>query len=238
MTIQWGRVLVYVNLVIAVGMGVWAFGLYSGRIEWGFKAKPAQSEVGKRIARLKELDNALTVAETRQRSAAAGLRLAEQRRPRDDQFFAQQLALLQNGLNAQNPLKVVDIQNGQIVLNPDGLPNMIAPKFAGPPLKSLTDLENEQKATQTALLESIGKYQESVDQDVKLTGLIVGDKGLRQLLYDEVDVKQARIKQEIEDLKPLYINVLVELQILDKRHKALEARAQELKLVGTRTTER
>ena len=73
---------------------------------------------------------------------------------------------------------------------------------------------------------------------MNLTGLIVGDKGLRQLLYDEVDVKQARIKQEIEDLKPLYINVLVELQILDKRHKGLEARAQELKLVGTRTTER
>jgi ketopantoate reductase len=35
--------------------------------------------------------------------------------------------------------------------------------------------------------------------DNKLTERIVGDKGLRQLIFDEEQIKQARVKQEIED---------------------------------------
>ena len=70
------------------------------------------------------------------------------------------------------------------------------------------------------------------------TEQIIGDRGLRKLLFNEVDVKQARIKQEIEDLKPVYINVVVESQMLRKRHTALKARAAELDKAAARSAER
>jgi hypothetical protein len=247
MTPTWttrGKVLVFVNLVLALGMGAWAFGLYSGRIDWSNKpAKGSEppGELAKRQAKLKELDNALTTAEARQRAGAASLRLYEQRRPRLAEFAAQEFAHLQSGITDQKPLIIVNIQNGEIVVQPnDGLPNMVPPPntWKGRPFQSLATYEQLQKQHQTDLLASIDEYQKLVEEDVKLTERIVGEKGLRQLLFNEVDVKQARIKQEVEDLTPLYINVLVESELLLKRQKALRARLEELGQAGIRTTQR
>jgi hypothetical protein len=236
MTTTWGKVLVFVNLVLAVGMLAWVFGLYTGRIEWA-STKAGQGELAKRQARLKEADNALTTAEARQRAGAASLRLYEHRRPRDAEFFAKEQAHIENGINDQNPLRVVEFKNGEMVLTPDGLPNMVPPPKNWPnqPFKSLATYQQQQKQLQTDLLASIAEYQKLVDEDVKLTDQILV---LRQLLFNEVDVKQARIRQEVEDLKPLYINVLVELQLLDKRQKALKARLKELSEMATLTTNR
>jgi hypothetical protein len=237
----WGKVLVFVNLVIALGMAAWSFGLYTGRIDWS--SKPAKGteppgELAKRQARLREIDNpdngSLTIAERRQRAAAIELRTLEQRRPRDAAFFAKELADVQSNVSAQNPLKVVQFKAGAIDVNPDGVVIMVPfqDRNGQPITRSLNDLDNELKQAQTDLLASITEYQKLVDQDVKLTERLVT---LRQQLFAEVDVKQARVKQEIEDLKPIYINVLVESELLRKRQKALEARIVELK--GQRTAQ-
>jgi hypothetical protein len=237
----WGKVLVFVNLVIALGMAAWSFALYTGRIDWSNKpAKGAEppGELAKRQARLREFDNpdngSLTIAERRQRAAAIQLRTFEQRRPRDAAFFAKELADVQNNVNAQNPLKVVQFKAGAIDVNPDGIVIMVPfqDRNGQPIIRSLNDLDNGLKQAQSDLLASISEYQKLVDQDVKLTERLIG---LRQQLYAEVDVKQGRVKQEIEDLKPLYINVLVESELLRKRQKALEARIGELK--GQRTAQ-
>jgi hypothetical protein len=240
--IQWGKVLVFVALVLALGAAAWSFGLYSGRIDWSNKpakgSEPA-GELSKRLAKLKEVDNALTTAETRERFAATSLREREQRRPRDLNFFAQQYAHIENGINAQSSLNVVAFKGGEMVLTPDGLPTMVAFKDAkGQPIQhSLTALDSQLKDMQTKLLASIAEYQKLVEQDEKLTSQMIGEKGLRPQLYEEEKVKQARIKQEIEDLKPLYINVLVESQLLKKRHAALEARLEEMKKALGRTAQ-
>jgi hypothetical protein len=222
-----GKILVFVNLVLALGMCVWAFALYSGRIDWSNKpAKGSEppGELAKRLATLKQVDSALQTAETRQRDANKDLRTLEPRRPRDTAFFGQQLRLLETGINQQNPAQVVDIQKGIIELTPDGLVKMIpSPK----PFESLDVLAAQQKQTQEALLASITEYQNLVELDIKLIDSMSGEKGFRQRLFNEEEVKQARIKQEIEDLKPLYINVMVELQLLNKRQRALEARVKE-----------
>jgi hypothetical protein len=240
--VQWGKILVYVNLVLALGMGVWAFGLYTGRIDWSNKpakgSEPA-GELTKRLTRLKDVDTALTTAQTRERAAAENLRQLEQRRPRDLNFFGQEFAHVETGINAQKPLRIVEFKSGEMVLTPDGLPNMVVAPYKdkqGQPIQqSLNMLDNQLKQVQTDLLASIAEYQKLVEQDVQLTDRIIGPKGLRPLLYEEEEVKQARIKREIEDLKPLYINVLVETQLLDKRQKALQARIEELTKAAGRT---
>ena len=239
----WGKVLVYANLVLALGMSAWVFGLYSSRIDWSNKpAKGSEppGELTKRLAMLKDSENAQTTAAERYRFGADNLKRYEQRRPRDDDFFARENGHLESGINDRSPLRVVDFKNGEMVLTPDGLPNMVAPpkNWVGQPFKSLATYEQQQKQSQTDLLASITEYQKLVDEDVQLTGQINGEKGLRQLLFNEVDVKQARIRQEVEDLKPLYINILVELQLLEKRHKALEARLKEIEKTGFLTTQR
>jgi hypothetical protein len=209
-------------------MCVWAFGLYSTRIDWSNKpakgSEPA-GELAKRMAALKQVDSALQTAEARQRAASLDLRTMERRRPRDTQFFAKELDLLQKGIDKDNPPRIVSVQAGVIQVNPaDGMVVMIpAPKQ----FFSLDELAREQKQTQDALLASISEYQALVQDDVNKTEQIIGEKGLRQQLFNEEEIKLARIKQEIEDLKPLYINVMVDLQLLDKRTKALEARINE-----------
>ena len=223
-----GKILVYVNLVLAIGMCVWAFGLYSTRIDWSNKpAKGSEppGELAKRMAALKQVDSALQTAEARQRAAALDLRTMERRRPRDQGFFAKELGLLQTGINNENPPRIVSVQAGVIQVNPaDGMVVMIpAPK----PFESLDVYEKQQQQTQAALLASISEYQALVEEDTKKIEQIIGEKGLRQQLFNEEEIKLARIKQEIEDLKPLYINVMVDLQLLDKRQKALEARLKE-----------
>jgi len=239
---KWGRVLVFANLVIAIGMCAWVFGLYSSRIDWS--NKPAKGneppgELAKRVAKLREVDAALTLAETRERASAANLRTLEQRRPRDQDFFTKEFAFLQNGMNEQNPLRIVEFKNGEIVVKPDGLVNLVPAPYKGPNGQSLTSsldaLNNQLQTTQAELLASISEYQKLVDQDVKLTEQI---SVVRRVLFDEVDVKQARVKQEIKDLEPLYINTMVEKQLLEKRQKALEARIAELQSMALRTTQR
>jgi hypothetical protein len=224
---QTGKILVFATLIIALGLCFWSFGLYSGRIDWSNnQAKGTQpaGELTKRIAALRQADTSLQTAETRQREAAAELRKFELRVPRDDQFYKQHLALLQSGINNENPPVVVEVKNGVVQFRADGLVNMIP---ADPPFVSLDVMAKERIQTQADLLASVSEYQKLVDEDTKLTDSIIGDKGLRQQLFNEEEIKQARIKQEIEDLKPLYINVMVELQLLAKRHNALQARIKE-----------
>jgi hypothetical protein len=229
-----GKILVFVTLVLALGMCVWAFGSYSGRIDWS--NKPAKGteppgELAKRLASLKQVDTALQTAEARQRDANKELRTLEPRRPRDTEFFRQQLALLEIGITQQTA-RVVSIKNGEVQFNPaDGMVIMIpAPK----PFDALDVLAQQQQQTQKALEASITEYQNLVEQDIKLTEQMIGEKGLRQRIFNEEDVKQARIRQEIEDLKPLYINVMVELQLLNKRQRALEARVKEFDVKAER----
>ena len=222
-----GKILVYVNLVLAIGMCVWAFGLYSTRIDWSNKpAKGSEppGELAKRMAALKQVDSALQTAEARQRAAALDLRTMERRRPRDQQFFAKELGFLQTDPNKESRARIVSVQNGVIQLTPDGMVVMVdAPK----PFEPLDVYAQQQQQTQAALLASISEYQALVQEDIDKTQQIIGEKGLRQQLFNEEEIKLARIKQEIEDLKPLYINVMVDLQLLDKRQRALEARLKE-----------
>jgi hypothetical protein len=223
---QTGKILIFVNLAIALGMCVWSFGLYSGRIDWSnnpAKGTQPAGELTKRIAALRQVDGALQTAETRQREASSQLRKFELRVPRDAQFYKQQLALLDSGINDQNPGQMVEYKDGEVQTRADGLVNM----NPAPDLRSLDELTKERNQTQADLLASITEYQKLVQQDIELRERIIGDKGLRQQLFNEEEIKQARIKQEIEDLKPLYINVMVELQLLAKRHNALQARIKE-----------
>ena len=237
MTIQWGKVLVFVNLVLAIGVAGWSFGLYTGRIDWS--NKPPRGELAKRQATVKEMWNTLASAEGRQRASLRTLQTLEALGPVHQAFYKAEMDHLQSGANAASPARMVAYQNGRIAINQNGTPQMVPAKDKnGQPLLSVAHYETELKNTRDATAEAIKRYQDLVKEDTRLLELIVGEKGLRQQLFNEEQVKQARIKEEIEDLKPVYVNVLVESQLLLKRQKALRARLEQLKELATETTRR
>lgn len=224
-----GRILVYVTLVLGFGMAVWSWGLYSSKVDY-------KTQQEKRKGVINDLWKQLAGAEERQRTTLAALRTSEARRPMHQAFYAAQLEHLRTTANAANP-----IHGFTGLRNPEGLPVQDpAPLMSagGQPLQSMTVYQDALKNVQTETLASISQYQQFVQDDVKLVDQIIGENGLRQKIFEEEDVKQARIKQEIEDLKPLYVNVLVEGQLLQKRQNALQVRIEELKGKATRTTER
>jgi hypothetical protein len=224
-----GRILIYVALVLAFGMAVWSWGLYSSRIDY-------KVQQDKRKATINDLWKQLTGAEERQAASLFALRTSEARRPLHQQFYTAELDHLRTTATAANPIRIVTGQR-----TPEGLPVMGPAPFmsaTNQPLQSMTRYQDELNSMKTDALASIAQYQKLVDTDSELIGQIVGEKGLRQEIFNEEDVKQARIKQEIEDLKPLYVNVLVEGQLLQKRQRALQARIKELEEKAARTTER
>jgi hypothetical protein len=152
---------------------------------------------------------------------------------------------------------VVTGPQGQVVFNPRffEVPAMVVPvKDAyGRPLRSLQAYSQEEQGLNKAIENERARYQKAIEEDVRQTALLIGreaalqklgaeqanalldakldSKGLRQRLQDE-RVKEQKLQEEIDFLKPLRVNVAVEHQLLQKRTQALERRIEELKKIG------
>jgi hypothetical protein len=237
---QLGKTLVFVNLALSLAMAAWALGIYTGRVDWSGKGGPgaAKGEFGKRQDDRKALFDALNSSEPRHQEALAYLQRLEHQRPGDAAFYKQELAHNANTANDAAPARAVNATGGQIALGPDkdGVmrPQMVPVKG----LRSMAAYTTELRDTYAAIVEEIGRYQQLVQKDNELTDQLIGPKGLRQLVFNEEDVKQKRIQAEMETLKPLLINALAESDLLRKRQRALVARVKELDSAGARTTSR
>lgn len=233
-----GKILVFVNLVLSLAMAAWAFGLYTGRVDWsGKKGKtpddPNTGQLARKQDAWRQAGDTLATAEGRFKANAPFLRRVEQQRPALAQFYARELEHLRSGASLKDPVRVVDVKDTRVQLQADGSPRMVPFKTrAGQPLGSVRYYEDELKAAHSALLEAIAQRDRLVQQDTKLTERLIGDKGLRQLVFNEEEVKQKRVLAEQQNLEPLLVNVQVESDLLLKRQKALKARIEELKAAG------
>src|SRR5262249_40654429 len=141
-----GRILVYVTVVLAFGMAVWSWGLYSSRIDY-------KAQQDKRKATINELWKQLAGAEERQRASLVALRTSEARRPMHLASYAAELEHLRSIATAQNPVRVVTAQR-----TPEGLPVMAPAPFTdakGQPLQSMTRYQDELNTIKTDTLASI-----------------------------------------------------------------------------------
>jgi len=143
-----------------------------------------------------------------------------------------------------------------LVFNPRffEVPTMVAAKDGyGKPLRSLQAYSQEEQGLNKSIENERARYQKAIEEDVRQTALLIGreaalqklgaeqanalldakldSKGLRQRLQDE-RVKEQKLQEQIDFLKPLRVNVAVEHQLLQKRAQALEKRIEELKKIG------
>jgi hypothetical protein len=94
-------------------------------------------------------------------------------------------------------------------------------------LKSLDYYDKEYPSTISQMTVILKKLQDAATQDRDATKAMIGPKGLQaQLAFEKV--KQTRIQDEYDEVRPLFLNTSVELKNLVELRKRLEVRHEEL----------
>lgn len=234
-----GKVLVFLNLTLALVFAAWALAVYTQRVDWLDRKKDQADERSwGRIAVLKD-DIARVngsgdrpgprgLAELRWLSALAEVRAAEAQRLANQQWYAAQLADLENG--QADPVKRVVYQKGEVVVQ-KGLPLLeVVKDQGGAPLKAHTELVAEQAKLNTALAQEQAQIAALAEEARKQTEAVLE-------LFKQIErTTQARQASEEEQryLEQILYNVQVEAELLQARQVELEARLTELKASAAR----
>jgi hypothetical protein len=237
-----GRILLFVNVGLGLTFAYWGIGLYMNHIDWSNqKVGERLGESAKREAEIKRwTDEALARGATRLDAARQAVRAAEERRPELLAWYRDRLESLRTGADKQPVLGLV-YDKGELKFDNKGYP-LLGPvrNLAGQPVPGLENLQAQATAyneRQTQIRQVTQEIAKLAEEERKLTEEI-GDgreKGLRAELA-AVQRDEQRSQAEQEFLRPLLYNRLVEIQILAKRQKALEARLKELE--GARVAQR
>jgi hypothetical protein len=226
-----GKILVFLNLALSLLLASWAFGLYSGRIDWSDnQAKGTQpaGELRPRQAEATERWQGLRVAEGNRDRARADLEREEGGVPGDRLWYLAEMEQLRTGTN---PARAVVFKNGLPVADPRNpyRPEMVGAKDqAGKPLRSLAAYVRDEDTVSKELAAVLARYEDQIGQDRKLTQLLIGPQGLQQRLVDE-KVKRERVVAEQRLVEPRLINAVVDSELILKRRRQLEQRIKELR---------
>jgi hypothetical protein len=233
-----GKILVLLNVTVALLMAAWAVGVYTQHVHWGLEKSVQQSEF-----ELNELRDRLTpgakgiglydnlnTAEARWKTASPVFQAMEPLRAKNQTWFKAQLDELKT---SAKPVKMPSYKAGQVEFDPKnfGLPVMVeATDKGGKPVTGLDPYKKEYDDKQAAIKAAMDELHKLIAEDEALTKKIGGPNGLRVQLDQEADKKQ-RVLAEQDYLKPLLVNSLVDGELLQKRRADLEARVKELRAV-------
>jgi hypothetical protein len=232
-----GKLFVMVNLAFSVMMAGAALGLYTTGLDYGPETKKdtTPKEPARITALRTQINDAISTIPAVQgswRTSRAQLLRDEEQRTKNRQFYDVQLALLR-----RPPPATVRT----VVLGADLLP-LLDPVTKLPRMDETVDRAGQPllpMATYNAQLEALRKENEDVlarlnkqvQEDERLTTLLTGEKGtrgLRQMLVDE-RIKREGVVAEHNSVRPLFINIAVESQLVRKRLEALQVQIEQLK---------
>jgi len=250
---MFGKILVFTHLGLSLILATWAMALYTTRVDWTDKKGTGNKPDGLMVERINEynrLDKTVRrPVELKWQSAQELLVAHEGWRPIERDWYEKQLKFLHNGaVTEANPIRQVDRDaNGTPVVVIDVKPggdllqmgplkdkdgNPIKNRADQPlVLKSLDGYNKEYEATSAQLVEQLKRWQSAVDRDEKATRELKGVKPPRGL-HAQIDlerVKQDRVRDEYEEVRPLMLKTAVELQNLEQLRQRLETRLRELR---------
>jgi hypothetical protein len=233
-----GKILVFVNLVLSLCFAIWAFALYTNRIDWTTtKGTDRPGEYARRDTEMQGLKAALTRGEAGVDVANRSVQAEEERIPKYVAWYKDQLDKLRAG---KDPVQALVMSGGVVALDAEGYPKLgpvlSASKQPIGGLASLAVLNQEYAAKHQAYIDTTHELDKVLDAERLLTEQIGNgkDKGLRaQLAAVELAGKNSVDEQEF--IKPLLYNREVEGQLLVKRGQALQARLKELESVSVAT---
>jgi hypothetical protein len=255
---MFGKILVCTHLGLSLILATWALVIFTNRVDWtSAKGKEGKPD-GLVKTRMEEYDKAAKEgsrpADQRWRTAREQLESHEDERPRDRAWYVLQLKFLDTGATKDNPVRQVDRgPNGPIVLakpagggdrlqmgairddkdrpvnGPDGKPLV---------LRAQVFYNEAFDASLQEELDLLTKRRQAGERDTVATRRLIGDKdkgliGLHDRLRHE-KVKQERLRDEYSEVRPLWLNTMVEYQNLAELQLRLDKRRAELKNLKTR----
>lgn len=250
---MFGKILVFTHFGLSLCFATWAMVLYTNRVNWTESKKPGEpeSEMTPRMAEYDRLaKTGVHPADTRWRGARVQVARNEAGRPLEQPWYDRELAFLQKNADEKTPVRQIDRGadgNPVVLANPDpgGALLQMGPlkDVAGQPfkgrdnqpvvLKSMEYYDKEYTATVNQVTDALKSLQLQAKLDRDATNKLKGPRGLQARLQLEL-VKQERIKDEFNEIRPLWLNTAVELLNLQELHKRLEVRFRELGSRGDR----
>ena len=246
-----GKILVLLNLALALTLAAWSFNIYANGIDWTDRkdTKSTPPRIGQfavRAATLEELWKgapAVQIDWLRERDKLAGEEklLADERVWYDKEMLhvlngpARNKSVLQVAIAAQDDERT-GVRKGQVLLDDQGHPKLVPVLDpAGNPLHllSLREYNEENDRILKEIADQIAQHEKQIAEANALTDRIIGDKGkgirgLQQRINDE-QAKNADLIAELKLVEPQLINTLVEAQLVTKRHAQMVRRIEELK---------
>jgi hypothetical protein len=234
-----GKILVFLNLAFSMVLASWAFGVYANRIDWSDNPEKKGQPAGELVSRKAEVGESgrpgplwagVRTAEASWLAARRDLEREEGRVAEDRLWYYAEMEHLRTGATAGNPARAVVFKDGLPAVDPKNpyRPLMVEAKDqAGKPLRSLVSYEEAEKTVRKELAAVLGRYREQIGEDMKLTQLLIGPKGLQQRLVDE-KVKREDVVKEQGLVQPQLVNAVVDSELILKRRRELEKRIKEL----------
>src|SRR5437588_6403829 len=224
-----GRIALFVNLALSLVFAFWAFALWYNRIDF-------EAEKKKRDEIIASISKTISPGETALEGARLALNRVEMQRPALAAWYQKELENLRAG---SGEIKALYFEKGELKFDPQGHP-MLGPildasnqeiKVQG----SLKELDTKYQSVDAAIKKTLQESESTVKEISKLTEQIGDGKqpgagqpaGLR-FQWASWQLAEKRSINEQEFVKPLLYNRMVELEILKKRHNALEARLKEV----------
>ena len=243
---QTGKILTYVNLVLALVFAAWAVGLYLNEVPWHTPPATEGLRVQGLVDQLKEQQaaalKARDAADARWAEATLEVQALENQRPKFQQLYVNRIKAARRGNvpgidPAVQALEFDEQQN----LKPTGAPvqfdNVPALTFDAyakaiqAKIQEITDTENEIRKTideTKAITLQIDGFDPPGGGERKTAD----EKGLRRRLY-EIQKQVDDLRLEEEYLRSPLTNYTLQNALLKKRQTALTARLNELKGGGT-----
>jgi hypothetical protein len=239
-----GKGLVLVTTAVSILFLAWAVAIYTQTIDWGWKDPRSElkervpSEIDKRMAALQEALRLTARSQAEVNDRASELAVAEKDFDGNVHLYRAKLAEL---YTAKGAIKVQEIgyDKGKLLHNPPD--RRTAPPAFGKVMdgikKSLAEYQKEFNALQKEMDDVTAKINETLKKESELTVNLNGKKdengklekvGLYTLLEKE-KMTHDQIKAELDYLQPLWVQELVDAQLLLERTARLEHRIAELK---------
>jgi hypothetical protein len=241
---MFGKVLIFLNLVLSIAGAAWAMALYTQRVNWTAKAGAdgTQGKIKELTDKINQRQAALALSEARFDLAPAQLFYAENLRAAAQEKYRQQLALLNAG---DQPVQEVVVKDGVVVVDPK------APYL--PQFQQAKDRQGAAMPSISNQLAAIHKVQDSIRQvmvdidkahvdNAQITALLIGDKGLRERVAQEhaktTKIEDTLARRDLEkgtkdgELRTRTRDYEVERALLAERNKQLEERIKELEKMG------
>jgi hypothetical protein len=232
-----GKILVLVNVGFSFLLAGWAVAVYVNRVDWTDTPAKGDQPPGQLVAlkdQLAALTKAQGPAQTAWRQGRLSLAAQEGRFGADRLWYAAQLEHLRSGNTAAQPIQALVYVNG-IPANDRADPErpQMAPvtdRF-GKPLLSLGAYLLREEAARRELDTVLAQYRQQIEEDQRLTRLLIGPKGLQQRLINE-RAKREAVAAELELIRPQLVNTAVESELVFQRRRQLQEWVKELEKQG------